>query len=468
MTQQPALNHPGAEAGRSPAGSGLSSAEVLARTEAGLVNTVSEAPSRTLGQIFRANLLTLFNAIVGCSFGLLLFLGQWKDALFGLAAAGNILVGVVQEYRAKKSLDRLAILDASRARVVRDGTAQAVDTQDVVRDDVLLLRVGDQVPADASIIDGEGLELDESLLTGESRPVSKGPGSEVLSGSSVVAGHGRARVVRVGADSFASKLTAEAKRFSMVNSEIRNSLNRILRSITWLLPPLMILVINGEMQASGGWEQAITTGSWRTASVGAVASAIAMIPLGLVLLSSVAFAVGALRLARQKVLIQELAAVEGLARVDVFCLDKTGTLTEGKLVFDGVHQAGASPKPGWRQVLGWFGTDPQANATARCLAGAFPRAPAFARARRCRSPLHGNGVPSASAQTNWSAAPGCWALRRLSFRKTPQAQLASLTPQHVWPPPACAPWSWPICPARCRHGMQRRINRRPIVPRYAC
>ncbi|BAS12534.1 probable cation-transporting ATPase E [Arthrobacter sp. Hiyo8] len=152
--------------------------------------------------------------------------------------------------------------------MVRDGTAQDVDLQDVVRDDVLVLRVGDQVPADASIIDGEGLELDESLLTGESHPVSKGPGSEVLSGSSVVAGNGRARVVRVGADSFASKLTAEAKRFSMVNSEIRNSLNRILRWITWLLPPVMILVINGQMQASGGWEQAITTGSWRTASVG--------------------------------------------------------------------------------------------------------------------------------------------------------------------------------------------------------
>ncbi|GAA5198212.1 HAD-IC family P-type ATPase [Arthrobacter gyeryongensis] len=372
MTQQPAVNHPDTDGTRSPVGSGLSGAEVMARTEAGLANTVSDAPSRTLGQIFRANLLTLFNAIVGCSFCLLLLLGQWKDALFGLAAAGNILIGVVQEYRAKKSLDRLAILNASPARVVRDGTAQDIDLQDVVRDDVLLLRVGDQVPADASIIDGEGLELDESLLTGESHPVSKGPGSEVPSGSSVVAGHGRARVVRVGADSFASKLTAGAKRFSMVNSEMRNSLNRILRWITWLLPPVMILVINGQMQASGGWEQAITTGSWRTASVGAVASVIAMIPLGLVLLSSVAFAVGGLRLARQKVLIQELAAVEGLARVDVFCLDKTGTLTEGKLVFDGVHEAGASPKPGWRQVLGWFGTDPQANATARCLAGAFP------------------------------------------------------------------------------------------------
>ncbi|MCX2749605.1 HAD-IC family P-type ATPase [Arthrobacter sp. MI7-26] len=372
MTQQPALNHPCVDGTSSPVEFGLSSAEVTARTEAGLTNRVSGSPSRTLWQILRANLLTLFNAIVGCSFGLLLLLGQWKDALFGLAAVGNILIGVVQEYRAKRSLDRLAILDAPLARVVRDGVPQDIDVRDVVRDDVLLLGIGDQVPADAVMIDGDGLEIDESLLTGESNPVSKGPGSEVLSGSSVLGGHGRARVVRVGAGSFASKLTAEAKRFSMVNSEIRNSLKRILRWITWLLLPVMVLVINGQMQASGGWEQAIATGSWRTGAVGAVASVIAMIPLGLVLLSSVAFAVGGIRLAREKVLIQELAAVEGLARVDMLCLDKTGTLTEGQLVFDAVHEAVPSLNPGWKQVLGWFGADPQANATARCLAEGFP------------------------------------------------------------------------------------------------
>lgn len=372
MTQQPALNHRGVDRTRSPTEPGLSSAEVMARREAGLTNNVSGSPSRTLWQIFRANVLTLFNAVVGCSFALLLLLGQWKDALFGLAAVGNILIGVVQEYRAKKSLDRLAILNASPARVLREGTAQDIDVQDVVRDDILLLGIGDQVPADAFIIDSDGLEIDESLLTGESHPVSKEPGSEILSGSSVVAGHGSARVGRVGADSFASKLTAEAKRFSMVNSEIRNSLNRILRWITWLLLPVMVLVINGQMQANGGWEQAIATGRWRAGAVGTVASVIAMIPLGLVLLTSVAFAVGGIRLARQNVLIQELAAVEGLARVDMLCLDKTGTLTEGRIVFDAVHETSASPDPGWRQVLGWFGADPQANATARCLAGRFP------------------------------------------------------------------------------------------------
>jgi cation-transporting ATPase E len=314
----------------------------------------------------------MFNAIVAGSFVLLLLLGEWRDALFGFAAVGNAVIGVVQEYRAKRSLDRLAVLDSPYARVLRDGAVQDIAREDVVRDDVLVLRTGDQVGADAAVLESEGLQIDESLLTGESDPVDKGPGAEVLSGSSVVAGQGRARVVRVGADSFASRLTAEAKRFSLVDSEIRNSLNRILRWITWALLPVMALVVNGQMQANGGWEQAISTGAWRTGAVGAVASVIAMIPLGLVLLTSVAFAVGGVRLAREKVLIQELAAVEGLARVDVLCLDKTGTLTEGRIVFDAVHKAGAGPAPGWEEALGWFGADPNANATARCLAEAFP------------------------------------------------------------------------------------------------
>ena len=366
------MRHPRRPEADAHARSGLSGAEVKARAEAGLDNETSEGSSRTLWQIIRDNVLTTFNAIVASSFVLLLLLGQWRDALFGFAAAGNAVIGVVQEYRAKRSLDRLAVLDSPYARVLRDGTVQEIPMQDVVRDDVLVLRAGDQVTADAAILQCEGLQVDESLLTGESEPVDKEAGMEALSGSSIVGGHGTARVVRTGDDSFASRLTAEAKRFSLVNSEIRNSLNRILRWITWALLPVMALVVNGQMQASGGWSRALSTGTWTTGSVGAVASIIAMIPLGLVLLTSVAFAVGGVRLAQQKVLIQELAAVEGLARVDVLCLDKTGTLTEGSIVFDAVHRVGEVPAPGWEQALGRFGADPNANATARCLAAAFP------------------------------------------------------------------------------------------------
>ncbi|KRE76137.1 HAD-IC family P-type ATPase [Arthrobacter sp. Soil763] len=344
---------------------------MAARLQSGLDNRVPDESSRSLWQIFRANVLTLFNAIVGSSFLVLLLLGRWQDALFGLAAAGNAVIGVVQEFRAKRSLDRLAVLDAPRARVLRDGSIREIATADVVRDDVLVLRAGDQVTADASVLEESGLEADESLLTGESDPVAKDAGAEVLSGSIIVAGHGKARVVRVGAESFASRLTADARRFSLVNSEIRNSLNRVLRWIAWAILPVAAVVINGEIQARGGWHAAVTTGTWTAAAVGVIASVIAMVPLGLVLLTSVAFAVGGLRLAGHKVLIQELAAVEGLARVDVLCMDKTGTLTEGGLRFEDIHQLTPAPAPGWQQALGWFATEPEANATARSLAAAF-------------------------------------------------------------------------------------------------
>lgn len=403
-------------------GNGLSSADVSERVRGGLTNLVSNASSRSLWDILRANVLTLFNAIVAGSFVLLLALGQWQDALFGFAAVGNAVIGVVQEYRAKKSLDRLAVLNSPHARVLRDGAIRDIPTAEVVLDDVILLFAGDQVPADAAVYDAHGLEIDESLLTGESNPVDKAPGSEVLAGSSVVGGQGRAQVVRVGDDSFAGKLTTAAKRFSLVNSEIRTGLNRVLRWITWGLLPVMAIVVNGEMHAQGGWSQALDTGTWKTAAVGAVASVIAMIPLGLVLMASVAFALGGLRLARDEVLIQELAAVEGLARVDMLCLDKTGTLTEGRIIFDGVHDAGTAPAQGWKEALGWFGADADANATARCLAADF---------KYDSGPRPVSSVPFASSR-KWSAvsfndgaAPGAWVLG------APALVLEATTPGHV-------------------------------------
>lgn len=354
-----------------PAANGLSRDEVSSRVSSGLANRVPDATSRSLWAIVRANVLTLFNAIVASSFVLLLLLGSWQDALFGVAAVGNAVIGVVQEYRAKRLLDRLAVLEAPLARVLRDGSVQEIPTADVVLDDVLVLRAGDQVTADATVLDSRGLEADESLLTGESDPVDKDAGAEVLSGSIMVAGRGTARVIRVGAESFSSRIAAGAKRFSLVNSEIRNSLNRVLSWLTWALLPVALIVANGEMQSRGGWQQAIASGAWTDAVVGVVASVIAMIPLGLVLLSSVAFAVGGVRLAGNKVLIQELAAVEGLARVDVLCLDKTGTLTEGGIIFDGVHELAEPAERGWEHALGWFGADPEANATSRSLQAFF-------------------------------------------------------------------------------------------------
>ncbi|MDO7881800.1 HAD-IC family P-type ATPase [Antiquaquibacter soli] len=350
---------------------GLTAAEVAERRADGRSNDYSPPSSRSLGMILRSNILTLFNAIIAGCFLLLLLLGRWQDALFGLSALANAVIGTVQEYRAKRSLDQLALLNAPAARVRRDGAELQVAVAEVVLDDLLELRPGDQVPADAVVIISAGLELDESLLTGESDPIDKTAGDRVLSGSIVVAGEGAARVDRVGADSFANQLASEAKRFSLVTSELRSSINRVLRWLTWLVGPLALLVLNGQMVAAGGWGPAIESGRWRGAVVDTIASVVAMIPLGLVLMTSIAFAVGAVKLSRRKVLVQELAAVEGLARVDIICLDKTGTLTAGDIVFDDVHPLVEEAGDDWRDVLAWNGADPDANATARCLAPRF-------------------------------------------------------------------------------------------------
>ena len=349
---------------------GLTSAEVeVSRAEHG-TNELPSTSSRSLWAILRTHVFTLFNGIVVASFALLAVLGRWQDAIFGFSAIANSIIGIWQEYSAKRQLDNLRVLNAPHARAVRDGVTSDLAREDLVVDDLIVVRAGDQVPADGIVVASSGLQLDESLLTGEEDAVDKRPGDEVLSGAIVVAGSGTARVTRVGAHSFAAKLTAEAKRFSLVNSEIRAGINRVLRIVAWLLLPVLLISINGQVQAFGGWQHAFETGAWRDAAVGAVAAAIAMVPLGLLLMTSVAFASGALKLGSRKVLVQELHAVEGLARVDVLCFDKTGTLTEGGVAFDAAHPA-ADAHPGWRHALATIAADENANDSARCLAVEF-------------------------------------------------------------------------------------------------
>ncbi|HTL40984.1 MAG TPA: HAD-IC family P-type ATPase [Pseudolysinimonas sp.] len=372
------------------------------REESGRTNRVTPHTSRSLWEILRANVFTLFNGIVGGLFVLLLVLGEWRDALFGFSALTNAAVGVVQEYRAKRSLDRLALLSAARATVVRDGVELQIERHRVVGDDLLILRTGDQVPADAGVVEAHGLSVDESMLTGESAPVHKQPGDELLAGSSVVTGSGRAVVSRVGEGSFAARLAGEARAFSLVRSEIRDSINRVLRVVAWALGPVALVVVNGQMQAAGGWQTAIESGAWRPALVGAAGAVIAMVPLGLVLLASVAFTVGMVRLARHGVLAQELPAVEGLARVDLVCFDKTGTLTDGDVEFDAAHEL--TDDHGWRQVLASFAADEDANITARSLGDAFPGAGvsptlriAFSSDRKWSAHVHAAGDPLAGS-----------------------------------------------------------------------
>jgi cation-transporting ATPase E len=349
--------------------SGLSAAEVTERVAAGRTNVFVQDTSRSVWSILRANVLTLFNGIILACFLVLMLIGRWQDALFGFSAIANAVIGTVQEYRAKRALDRLALLNAPTARVLRDGTERDVEVAAVVVDDTLVLRAGDQVPADAVVDGSRGLQLDESMLTGESDAVEKAQGDRVLSGSVVVAGEGTAVVDRVGADSFANSLAAEAKRFSLVASELRSSINRVLTWVAWIVGPVALLVLNAQMIAQGGWAGATESGLWRDAVTATIAAVVAMVPLGLVLMTSITFAVGAVKLSRQQVLVQELPAVEGLARVDLICLDKTGTLTQGDIGFDEAHLL--TPVDGWQGVLGWYGVQNDANATARSLAAGF-------------------------------------------------------------------------------------------------
>jgi cation-transporting P-type ATPase E len=349
---------------------GLDQAEVRARVQAGLVNTAPPMPGRTVGQILRANVLTRFNAILGAMFVMVLVVGPVQDALFGAVLVANTGFGVLQELRAKRELDRLAILTAAKARVIRDGLTAEIPVDQVVRDDVLELRPGDQVPVDGPVLQADGLEADEALLTGEAEPVAKRPGEQVLSGSFVVAGTGRVRASGVGGEAYAARLQAQARRFSLIRSELQQGTNRILRLVTWVMIPAGLLVVLSEFFR--------THDSLGDAARGSAAALVAMVPEGLVLLTSLAFTAGALRLARRRVLVQELAAVEGLARVDVLCVDKTGTLTKPGMRVSETSVLGRWSPALVARVLGAIAAaDDAPNGTIRALAARYDARPGW-------------------------------------------------------------------------------------------
>ncbi|MGW6913490.1 HAD-IC family P-type ATPase [Kitasatospora sp. NPDC054939] len=300
---------------------GLTAAEVAERVARGDVNDVPVRSSRSASEIVRANVFTRFNAIIGVMFGIILVVGPIQDGLFGLVIVANTAIGIVQELRAKKTLDGLALIGEARPQVRRDGTVQQVPTGRIVLDDTVLLGIGDKVVVDGEVTEADGLEIDESLLTGEPDPVLKQPGDQVMSGSFVVAGAGAFTATKVGRAAYAAQLAEEASRFTLVRSELRSGIDSILRFITWLLVPTAIGLIISQLAVEGrDWQEAVRR---------MVAGIVPMVPEGLVLLTSVAFAIGVIRLGRKKCLVQELPAIEGLARVDTVCLDKTGTLTEG-------------------------------------------------------------------------------------------------------------------------------------------
>jgi cation-transporting ATPase E len=299
---------------------GLSSTEVAQRVAEGRVNHVKDRNARSLGDIVRANTFTYFNALIGSLWLLMLVSAPLIDGLFGLVIVVNTAIGIVQEYRAARTLSKLSLVHQQQAVVRRDGADLEVPPNEIVLDDILLLRTGDQVLVDGEIVDEGGLEIDESLLTGEADPVEKPVGAEALSGSFVVAGSGMFRATRVGHDSYAAKLADEASKFSLTRSELRDSIQRFIRYVSYALVPVAVLLFISQYRANDG--------SIRASIAGTVPGVITMVPEGLVLLTSVAMAVSVIRLAQRKALVQDMPAVEVLARVDVICVDKTGTLTE--------------------------------------------------------------------------------------------------------------------------------------------
>lgn len=313
---------------------GLTSAEVAERVAQGKTNANTDVKTKTVGQILREHALTLFNFVNIALAVLVAITGQYRNMTFMLVVVINLVVGVVQEVRAKRMVDQLSIITANKVRVIRDGAEQEVSVDDVVLDDLFTLIHGDQVPADAIVVKGGPL-MDESLLTGESNQIEKRPGDELFSGSFVVAGAVTARVCRVGLDGYAAKINAEARYVKAVSSEILSTLNMIIKFATIALVPLGLGLFLRTVFKDGT--------STNDAILSTVAAVVGMIPQGLVLLTSSVLAIATTRLGRKRVLVQQQYCVETLARVDTLCLDKTGTITSGRMEVTGMRASGAVP-----------------------------------------------------------------------------------------------------------------------------
>ncbi|MFJ5995762.1 HAD-IC family P-type ATPase [Streptomyces sp. NPDC092370] len=344
---------------------GLTGAQVLERVERGQVNDVPVRSSRSTVDIVRANVFTRFNAIIGVLWLIMLVVAPIQDSLFGFVILANTGIGIVQEWRAKKTLDSLALIGEVRPTVRRDGAAAQVSTSEIVLDDLIEIGPGDKIVVDGICVEADGLEIDESLLTGEADPVVKHPGDHVMSGSFVVAGGGAFQATKVGREAYAAQLAEEASRFTLVQSELRSGISTILKYVTWMMVPTAIgLVISQLVVKENAFDDSVAR------TVGGI---VPMVPEGLVLLTSVAFAIGVIRLGRKQCLVQELPAIEGLARVDTVCLDKTGTLTEGGMDVTELRPLQGADETYVRKVLGALGeSDPRPNASLKAIIDTYP------------------------------------------------------------------------------------------------
>ncbi|MER7047404.1 HAD-IC family P-type ATPase [Streptomyces jumonjinensis] len=347
------------------AAAGLTAAEVARRIERGEVNDVPVRSSRSTADIIRGNVFTRFNALIGALWVIMLIVAPIQDSLFGFVIVANTGIGIVQELRAKRTLDSLAVIGEAKPTVRRDGRPVEVSTSAIVLGDLIELGPGDKVVVDGVVAEADALEIDESLLTGEADPVLKRPGDQVMSGSFVVAGGGAFTAAKVGREAYAAQLAEEASRFTLVHSELRSGISTILKYVTWMMVPTATGLVISQLVAE---HNDVKDSIART-----VGGIVPMIPEGLVLLTSVAFAIGVIRLGRRQCLVQELPAIEGLARVDVVCLDKTGTLTEGGMDVTELRPLNGADEAYVRTVLGALGAaDPRPNASLQAIIDAYP------------------------------------------------------------------------------------------------
>lgn len=339
---------------------GLTTEEIAARTQRGEINAPGSGTGRSVAQILRANIFTRVNAILGVLCAIVLSTGSVINAAFGLLIIANSAVGVIQELRAKKTLDKLRIVGESEATVIRDGAERSIPQHEVVLGDIIKLRPGDEVVVDGTVVSGS-MRVDESQLTGEADAVSKAEGAEILSGSIVNEGSALFRTDKVGDEAYAARLASQASEFSLTDSVLMNGINSILKVITWLLIPTGILTI---------WTQLVRSGTSLRESILSMAAAIVpMVPEGLVLMTSIAFAAGVIRLGKFKALVNELVAIEGLARVNTVCTDKTGTLTTNQMELDSIVTAeGNDADESWsRNLAAMLSAQDELNDTARSI-----------------------------------------------------------------------------------------------------
>lgn len=323
---------------------GLSASEVAERVARGEVNEAPSANARSLGDIIRKNTFTWFNALIGSLWIVMLIVAPIQDSLFGFVIVANTLIGIIQEYRAARTLEKLAVIGEAKPVVRRDGQDHQISSSDIVLDDIIVLATGDQLVVDGEVVEASGLQIDESLLTGEADPVDKHLGDPAMSGSFVVAGSGLYRATRIGRDSFAAGLTEQAKKFELTNSELRDAINKFIRIVSYFLVPVGVLLLTSQLlRAELPINEAIR---------GTIAGVVTMVPEGLVLLTSIAMAVSVIRLAQRRVLVQDLPAVEVLARVDTVCADKTGTLTEPGMQLDRIVPLSDDSEETIKQALG--------------------------------------------------------------------------------------------------------------------